>query len=259
MATIGSMPDADYAEEFKPHGSTVFLCGLTQFHGFAKSSAIPLGRMNYSISKIKSGFADAVWPNLPVANVDQFLPQSSDHRPRTSARLAHDGERLWGRFEVEDRYVRCARSEYGSEVWKDSCVEFFVEPNAGSGYFNFEFNCGGAFLVNHIIDPTRTLTGFKNFTRLPESAVEDVTVRTSLPRTIEPEICEVLNWTLEFQIPVRLLERFVGRIGNVSGQTWRGNFFKCAEENSHPHWAAWSAVNEFNFHEPQRFGTLRFM
>jgi len=190
--------------------------------------------------------------------VDQFLPQSSSHRPRTFARLAHDGENLHGRFVVEDRFVRSVRTGYGSEVWKDSCVEFFVEPRPGRGYFNFEFNCGGAFLVNHIVDPTRTPEGFKQFTRLPEAVARAISVRTSLPPVIEPERIEPITWTLEFSLPIQLFEPFVGPLGDLAGQTWRGNFFKCAEDNSHPHWAAWSPVDEFNFHRPCCFGGLRF-
>ncbi len=214
--------------------------------------------MNYTISRITSGFTDEAWSNLPIAEVNQFLPQSSPHRPRTFARLAHDGQNFHGRFAVQDRYVRCTRTGYGSEVWKDSCVEFFVEPKAGRGYFNFEFNCGGAFLVNHILDPTRTPEGFKQFTRLPESVAKQVQARASLPPVVEPEISEPVTWTLEFSIPFALFDSYVGPIGYVAGQTWRGNFFKCAEENSHPHWAAWSPVDEFNFHLPRCFGELRF-
>ena len=213
--------------------------------------------MNYTISKITSGLVDKAWSSLPAAEVNQFLPQSSRHRPLTIARLAHDGLNLCGRFEVEDQYVRSVRTGYGSEVWKDSCVEFFVEPKLGRGYFNFEFNCGGAFLVNHIVDPTRTPTGFKKFTRLPEAVAKQVRVRSSLPPVVEPEIIQATDWTLEFHIPFALLEEYVGALGEMTGQLWRGNFFKCAEENSHPHWAAWSPVSEFNFHLPQCFGTLR--
>jgi hypothetical protein len=215
--------------------------------------------VNYTITKITAGSRPGVSPRLPAAEVDQFLPQSSPHRPRTWVRLAHDGQCIHGRFEVEDQYVRCVRARYGSEVWKDSCVEFFVQPKAGRGYFNFEFNCGGAFLVNHIIDPTRTPDGFKQFTRLPESVAKQVQIRASLPPMVEPEITQPTNWTLEFQIPLQLFEEYVGPLGQLARQTWRGNFFKCAEENSHPHWAAWSPVDEFNFHLPRCFGELRFV
>ena len=198
------------------------------------------------------------WSAVEPASVSNFLPESSVHRPLTLARLLYDAQGLRGQFQVEDRFVRCIRTGYGSEVWKDSCVEFFVEPKPGRGYFNFEFNCGGAFLVNHIIDPRRTADGFKEFVRIPESVAGAVRVRASLPPVSEPEIAEAIAWTLEFFIPFTLLETYVGGLGAVAGQMWRGNFYKCAEDNSHPHWAAWSPVDEFNFHRPHRFGELRF-
>jgi Carbohydrate-binding family 9 len=75
---------------------------------------------------------------------------------------------------------------------------------------------------------------------------------------VDAEIVQPTNWTLEFQIPFQLFEEYIGALGKVAGQTWRGNFFKCAEENSHPHWAAWSPVDEFNFHLPRCFGELQF-
>ena len=42
-------------------------------------------------------------------------------------------------------------------------------------------------------------------------------------------------------------------------QAWRGNLYKCGDRTSHPHWAAWSPVDELNFHLPRCFGTLRFV
>jgi len=220
----------------------------------------PFPRVNYTIAKARppSGETDVFWRTIAAIEIRHFLPQSSSHRPRTQGRLAYDEEGIHGQFEVEDRFVRCVRTGYGSEVWKDSCVEFFVEPKLGQGYFNFEFNCGGAFLVNHIVDPTRTPEGFKEFTRLPAAVASHVRVCTSLPRVVEPEISEPTNWSLQFHLPFGLFEQYVGPLGEVARQTWRGNFFKCAEENSHPHWAAWSPVDEFNFHLPRCFGELRF-
>lgn len=216
--------------------------------------------MNYTIAKApaRREAAGNFWHTLPAVEISHFLPQSSDHRPRTRVRLCHDLRGILGRFEVEDQFVRCVRTDYGSEVWKDSCVEFFAEPKPDRGYFNFEFNCGGAFLVNHIEDPTRAPGGFKKFTRLPESIVAQIPVRPSLPPVVDPELADATPWTLEFRIPFTLFEKYVGPLGEVAGQTWRGNFFKCAEENSHPHWAAWSPVDEVNFHRPDCFGELRF-
>lgn len=219
--------------------------------------------MQYLIRKLPTTTAtalaldDAAWDQADLARINCFRPESSPHRPRTTVRLFYDHHGIQGRFQVQDRYVRCTRTEYGSEVWKDSCVEFFVEPRPGAGYLNFEFNCGGAFLCSHIVDPTRTPEGFKQFTKVPAEVARRISVQSSLPAVIEPEITRPVVWQLRFFIPFTLLEQYVGPLGELNGQTWRGNFFKCAEDNSHPHWAAWSPVDELNFHLPRCFGTLQ--
>ena len=219
--------------------------------------------MNYTIreapdiTKLDSDWENPAWAVAESIEVKHFRPESSGHRPRTLVRLLHGARCIHGLFQVHDRYVRCVRTDYGSEVWKDSCVEFFVQPKLEAGYFNFEFNCGGAFLCSYIVDPTRTPDGFKEFTKVPAEIGRQIQVHTSLPRVVEPEVAEPLAWNLQFSIPFGLIERYVGPLGDVSGQTWRGNCFKCAEDNSHPHWAAWSPVDEFNFHLPRCFEDLR--
>ena len=220
--------------------------------------------MTYTIRKVgDSSVLDLNWENpawwtAETLEVKNFRPESSAHRPRTRARLLHDARGIHGIFQVQDRYVRNVATEYFGEVWKDACVEFFAQPKPDAGYLNFEFNGGGAFLCCYITDSTRAPDGFKKFVRLPPEIGKQIHVRSSLPRVVEPEITEPMTWTLQFFITFSVLEKYAGPLGEVSGQTWRGNFFKCAETNSHPHWAAWSPVDELNFHLPRCFGQIRF-
>lgn len=220
--------------------------------------------MNYTVRRtgtpprLSATWSDPAWEQAETLEIQHFRPEGSDHRPRTSARLLYDASGIHGIFQVQDRYVRCLRTEYHDAVWKDSCVEFFAEPKPGRGYFNFEFNCGGAFLCSHITNPERTPEGFKEFIKVPASLGRMIQARSSLPQRVEPEITEPVVWVLNFFIPFALFGNYVGPLGAIAGQVWRGNFFKCAEENSHPHWGAWSAVDEFNFHRPGCFGTIRF-
>jgi hypothetical protein len=153
--------------------------------------------------------------------------------------------------------VRCVRTQYHDEVWKDSCVEFFAQPRLDHGYFNFEFNCGGAFLCSYITNPTRTPDGFKEFVKVSAKIGQTIRARASLPQRAEPEITVPVVWTLSFFIPFSLFEHYLGPLGALTGQVWRGNFFKCADESSHPHWASWSPVDQFNFHRPNCFGAIR--
>jgi hypothetical protein len=146
---------------------------------------------------------------------------------------------------------------YQAEVYRDSCVEFFVQPKPGKGYFNFEFNCGGSLLCSYVIDPARGEDGtLTEAIRLPAAVGEQVQIAHSLPQVVDPEMTEPVEWALAFFVPFAILSQYVGPLGSIAGQVWRANLYKCAEDNSHPHWAAWSPVDELNFHLPRCFGTI---
>ncbi len=198
------------------------------------------------------------WEQAGTLELTHFRPEGSAHRPRTSAKLLYDDQGLFGMFRVEDRYVRCVRTGYMAPVYKDSCVEFFVQPGPGKGYFNFEFNCGGALLCSYITAPVRVPGGFREFTGLSGEECRQVAVYHSMPAIVDPEIAGPVAWALEFFVPFPLLEKYAGPFGRVRGREWRANFYKCADETSHPHWASWSPVDELNFHLPRCFGTLEF-
>jgi len=204
-------------------------------------------------------WTSAAWHRASYLVVDRFRPESSDHRPRTIARLLWDDVALWGGFKVEDRYIRCVHTAFQSPVYEDSCVEFFVQPFPDRGYFNFEFNCGGALLASYITDPTRTEAGFKAWQPLAPEDGARVAVWSSMPAVVDPEIAEPRTWRLVFRIPFDLLEHYTGSLRVDPGDVWRANFYKCGDGTSHPHWAAWCPVDALNFHLPQCFGYLRFV
>lgn len=198
------------------------------------------------------------WRQAEYLEISNFRPEGSSHKPKTQVKLLYDHDGIFGIFRVEDRYIRSVWAKYGDPVYKDSCVEFFVQPKPGSGYFNFEFNCGGALLCNYITDHRRTESGFREYVRLPEDEGRQVKISHTMPQVVEPEISGPAEWLIEFSIPFSVLEKYTGPVGSISGQSWRANFYKCADETSHPHWAAWSPVRERNFHLPECFGTILF-
>ncbi len=193
-----------------------------------------------------------------VAEVANFRPESSVFRPKVSVRLNYDDDGIHGVFQVEDQFVRSVWTNFQDPVWKDSCVEFFMQPKPDKGYFNLEMNAGGAHLCFYITDPTRIPGGFKEYVKLPTEIGQTIRIQSSLPKTVDPEIKEPVSWDLKFFVPFAALEKFVGPIGNIKGQEWRGNFYKCGDELSQRHWASWSPVDELNFHLPRCFGTILF-
>jgi hypothetical protein len=195
-----------------------------------------------------------------VAKIDQFHPATKGFRPKTTCRVLHDGKNLQLRFDVRDRYVFCRRRRFQGHVYKDSCVEFFVKPKSRKGYFNFEFNCGGQMLVYYIEDGRWDDEGrMMKYVPLKKTDVETMVITTKLRAPIVPEITRPTDWWLEATIPVSVLEKYVGKIGNLSGQRWRANFQKCANESSHPHWVTWNDIRPAkSFHQPDKFGELVF-
>lgn len=199
------------------------------------------------------------WQRAPVLAVSHFHARSSSHRPAVTGRLVHDDEVLYVLFHVSDRYVRCVHTEYESDTYKDSCVELFLQPQPDRGYFALEVNCGGAFSLRYIEDPTRSANRFARWQAVDPVLAAGIQVAHALPRIVDPEITEPVDWWVELAWPATVFESYCGPVMPLSGQSWRGNVFKCADECSHPHWASWAPIGEaLDFHQPRVFGALDF-
>ena len=90
--------------------------------------------MSYLIRRVRSdgtphhNWNDQFFRDAPPLSIEHFHPASSAHRPETRARLVHDSQALYARFDVRDRYVKCLATHYQDMVCNDSCVELFVQP-----------------------------------------------------------------------------------------------------------------------------------
>jgi hypothetical protein len=198
------------------------------------------------------------WEKANIVDIAVFRDRSSEHHPKTEAKLLYNENGIYGKFKVEDQYVRAVASGYQESVCCDSCVEFFVKPKTDKGYLNFEFSCGGAILCTYITDHTRTSKGFKEMVHLTDEDLDQVEIYHSLPSRIDPEITEPTEWFLGFFIPFSLFEKYVDSLGEMCGSKWRANFYKCADQTSHPHWASWNPITATNFHLPECFGDIEF-
>src|SRR4051812_22438984 len=211
--------------------------------------------------ELRGEWESPAWRDANIARVDRFHLASSDHHPRTEAKVLYDDAGLYVHFRVFDRYVVCRRTQNQTLTSKDSCVEVYFEPfGPEKGYFNFEMNCGGALLLFYITDPTRDeATIFREKMEVPQSLIDTMRIYHSMPRQVPAEIAEPIEWRVEYFVPYTLMEHYVGPLGEPLSRRWRGNFFKCADESSHPHWASWAPIgDELNFHVPRHFQPLGF-
>ncbi len=142
---------------------------------------------------------------------------------------------------VNEKEPKAIYTNFNDPVYKDSCLEFFVNFNNGDKYLNFEMNSNGAFLA-------AVRTDRYNKTSIDELA--DL-----------PEVKAQKNedsWTVSVFFTNEFIEKTFGKIEIESGYTFKGNFYKCGDDTAIPHFGMWSPVdNETpDFHRPEFFGTL---
>jgi len=206
--------------------------------------------------ELKGEWTGAAWRNAETFAVRHFHEQSSEHHPEVQGKLLYTGEGIHVIFRVDDRYVVSRHTQYQDPVCKDSCVEFFVQPKPDKGYLNFEVNCGGALLLEY---HERDSEGNDRAVAVPYEIARSIAIYHSMPEIVVPEIAEKTVWYVEYFVPFSVFEHYVGPLGAVAGQTWRANFYKCADQSSHPHWGAWAPIaQKLSFHQPRFFGAIRF-
>ncbi len=181
--------------------------------------------------------------------------------PTTVLRLAHTGTMLFVRFDVEGRGLRAMHTWDLEHVNEDSCVEFFVTNADQSRYFNFEFNCIGVCNASHRISKSEDVH------RLTPDELQSILRHSSVNSAPQPQSTHPLSapfdlrdgdycWSLTIGIPLSLL----GITPTMLNQpvTLCGNFYKCGDLTSEPHYLSWVPVTfeHPNFHLPAFFGNL---
>jgi hypothetical protein len=206
--------------------------------------------------KIDGDWNKPQWQKINAVVIGNYMGSYPKFFPRVQAKMSYDNENLYVIFLVRDRYVRCITNETNGPVWEDACVEFFFSPDISfpDRYFNLEVNCGGTPLMHYNLIPDT------NIIPLEIKNIETIEIAHSMPRIIDPEITEPVTWTIEYRIPLKMLEKYSRVTYPDPGITWKANFFKIAENSSNPHYLTWSVVHNPtpNFHIPQYFGMINF-
>ena len=201
------------------------------------------------------------WTQAETLQVTLYPWQDSGHHPPTAARLLCDDRYLGVLFRVEDQYVRAVAQKFQDGVCSDSCVEFFIAPLPDSdAYFNFEVNCGGTMLLHRCPSSEEKNAGKGPYDVSPEDGAT-ILMAHSMPKNVEPEIVEPTTWTVEYHIPFTLFQKyFDAAIPPTSGASWKGNFYKCGDKTSHPHWGTWAPVGgpKPSFHQPAFYQPVLF-
>ena len=86
----------------------------------------------------------AIAKSEPVVLDCSNWPEVAPYKPGVVLRAFHTGSDLVLRFDVLEKCTAAREVNFGGDVYKDSCVEFFIDPDGkGERYYNFESSCIG--------------------------------------------------------------------------------------------------------------------
>lgn len=206
--------------------------------------------------KIDGDWNKPEWNYADIIRIDNYMGEIPAFRPTAMAKMLYDNDNVYLIFKVDDCYVRSVIEIYNGPVSTEACVEFFFSPdtNLPLNYFNLEINAGGTPLMAHHIFSQ------KKYDKFSDEDLAKIEIAHSLPKRVDPEITQPVTWTIEYKLPIVLLEKYASVSRPKSNTTWKANFYKTASQGSNPHWITWSVVeNEKpSFHLPQFFGQLQF-
>ncbi|OQY35165.1 MAG: hypothetical protein B6241_01285 [Spirochaetaceae bacterium 4572_59] len=186
--------------------------------------------------------------------VDKRSWMDYPERPEVSVRIASSDEYLFVKFHIREREVLGRFKKDNEPVYLDSCVEIFLSPQGSNYYYNFEFNCLGTCLAQVGTDRNnREYIGseiLEGISRIPSLGQQSCCIYS------EGVLEEAKPWSLLVAIPVQCFVR--DDFETLSGQKFRGNFYKCGDDLSLPHYLSWNKIEtEYpDFHRPEFFGEI---
>lgn len=147
-------------------------------------------------------------------------------------------------MEAMENHPKADCTMYNQPVYKDSCLEFFVNFNPSQPkYLNFEMNANGAFLSALRLDRKQKTPIHELLSDLPAVRAQQYSDR----------------WTVDAVFTLQQLQTLFGKSAFAPGDTFIGNFYKCGDETPIPHFGMWSPIDldHADFHQPSFFGTFQ--
>jgi hypothetical protein len=209
----------------------------------------------YKLIKIESNLPDIdhdiFWQGITEVKIEDYLWMQNDYRPEVIVKACYSNEYIYLRFLVYEQKVTIRYVNIGDPVFKDSCVEFFINlfPEETEEYFNIELNAIGTIKMGYGIKRNRSY--------LTATDLKDLKVVTSIKKPVEGYHGSA-NWKLYCAVPIKVLEKYSKR--KFSAEDAIGNFYKCGDETEFAHYGMWNLIEKPtpDFHLPEYFGKIIF-
>jgi hypothetical protein len=195
----------------------------------------------------------ADWRSAPL---HALVPVAGDAPPATTFRILAAPAALHLRIDCVATRLTCRMENDGDPLYLEDVVEVFLGP-AGRDpalYLEYEVSPRGRdllLLVACAADGTRS--AWRSWALAPERR-PSARVRTRGGAAVHG--ARVRGWSADIRLPWALFAGLGGR--PAPGAEWRGNLFRIDHAGGRPAHAAWAALDRAAFHQPARFGRIRF-
>jgi hypothetical protein len=167
-------------------------------------------------------------------------------QPTTTARLLHDGQRLYIGFECDDDNLHSTFTKRDDPLWNQDAVETFIDPpGTGRDYLEFQVSPAGLLFDSKIAHhPQRD-----------DSYDGGATAAVQRRGTLNDDSDVDQGWTAELAIP---LDRLAATLP-TPGQQWRLNLFRLDDRRGGRRaFLGWSPPMANTTHVTERFGRITF-
>ena len=173
------------------------------------------------------------------------------YKPEVKFKMAYCKNQIFLKYYVNEENIMARETRVNGDVYKDSCVEFFVSTNGKKTYYNFEFNCVGIPHVGY--GPGR-----ENRALIDPEILKLIKVRSSLGNQPFEERTGRHQWEMMIVMPKECL--IYDKDIVLKGLKANANFYKCGDETSKPHFVTWNPIGTEtpDYHQPAYFGELSF-
>lgn len=173
------------------------------------------------------------------------------YKPEVEFRIAYCQDNILLKYYVTEDNIVAKETKVNGDVYKDSCVEFFISPDQNDIYYNFEFNCIGIPHVGY------GKVGTKKALIDPE-ILKSITIRSSLGNQPFDEKKGGHQWEMMIIIPKKCFAFDKDML--FKGLKANANFYKCGDDTSVPHFVTWNPVGTEvpDYHQPKYFGEILF-
>lgn len=187
----------------------------------------------------------------PFVHHDTMKPA----RAGTEVRIWYDATALYLGWMCEDEDIQATFTQRDSRFWEEEVAEFFVTPTTLDRYFELQWNpLGGTFdaIITNELGPDGRSKQFKGDWSYTAATM---TFAVKVDGSVQNSNDRDRRWTVEARIPFADL-----KVGTPKpGEVWRGNFYRFnRDRGQEAELLSWSPTIFPGFHQPTRFGYLRF-